>query len=495
MIYGGNALRSDAFWIAAGRIGNALILIASLRVLTALLVPEEYALLALLTAFQSFAGLILINPVGQYVSRHTHEWDDDGSLTMRLKTLAHYWLASGWVTGMLSAVWFASMRPSRFPLEYIFVGLVVWLTIFAITQQGVAVSRLNMLGFRRKSVQWQLASTALGLMLSSVFVLAMPSALAWLMGQGLGTWVGYLGAKRALSSADSIAPATCDVSLKTLFSRPDFHKFCLPLVVVTSLLWVEGNGYRFILERVWTPTTFAFFVLGLSVPAQMSALLESVVMQLVYPYFFRSVSGEVDSTQKCRAVSNMINALLPLYLLWVAFLIVGSPYALRLVADPKYEGATAWLTFGALLELARLTGTVWLLVAQAEKDFSPAIGPFAISVLAILCAVVGAVAFDLPPVIFAAMLVGALFIKTAAIVLAMRAKMPIYIASRRLAVAASILLLIGFASKQFPVDVSPLTALVLLALSFIAIAIPIAIHIKTSTAVKYIFSFSLRNER
>lgn len=488
-------LRSEVFLVAAGRIGNALILLASLRVMTALLEPAEYGLLALLTAFQSFAGLILINPVGHYLNRHTHEWHDDGSLSARVHTLSRYWLVAGGVTGVMAAGWFALTRPSQFAVEYVFVGLGVWLTIYAITEQNVAVSRLNMLGFRRNSVLWQLAATALGLLFSSLLVSAQPSALAWLAGQGLGTWVCYFGAKRALRKVAPAGAVAQDVSLRALFLRHDFKKFCLPLAAVTVLLWLEGNGYRFVLEREWSPEMFAFFVLGLSVPAQMSALMESFIMQIIYPYFFRGVSGEVDAEQKRRAVSSMIDALLPLYLLWAAFLMVGSPYALQLIADPKYHGATAWLIFGASVELARLTGSVWQFVAQAEKDFSPMMGPFAVGTFGALGAALASAMFGLSPATFASLLVAALFAKAAAIIMAMRARMTISIAQRRVALAASVLVLIGFASTQLPVAVGPLPALVYLVLAFIVVAIPMVIHVKTSPAVKFLFSLQLRGER
>lgn len=488
-------MRSEAFWITAGRIGNALILLASLRVMTTLLVPAEYGLLALLTAFQSFAGLILINPVGQYVTRHTHEWHDDRSLGARLHALSRFWLAAGTATGILATVWFAGSRTGYPWQQSLLIGVAVTWMIHWATAQATATSTLVMLGWQKEGVLWQLAGATLGLLFSSLLAYTQPSALAWLAGQGLGAWASYLGAQRALRKETRAGAVTQDARLGAMFSRPDFKRFCMPLVAVTVLLWLEGNGYRFILEQAWAPETFAFLILGLSVPAQMSALLESIVMQLVYPYFFRSVSGAADAAQKCRAVASMIDALWPLYLLWAAFLLVGSPYALRLIADPKYHGAATWLMFGALAELARLTGNIWQLVAQAEKDFAPVLGPFAIGALGVLGAGAAVAVFGLTPALFAALLVGALFAKAVAIVVAMRARMPVPVARWRVALAALILMMVGVASTWLPVEVGSLPALMYLALALCVVAIPMAIHVKTSPAVKYLFAFRLRGER
>jgi hypothetical protein len=260
--------------------------------MTTLLAPAEYAVLAILTAFQSFAGLILLNPVGQYLNRYTHEWHDEGTLNARLVALSRYWLVAGAVTGLFAIGWFALVGQSGYA-ALLMTGLGVGLTIFAITQQGVAVNRLNMLGFRQQSVLWQLATTAMGLSFSSLLTYVYPFALAWLVGQGAGAWLGYLGAWRSFPQNVRAVQPNGTTDLKEIVSRADFKAFCLPLALTTAFFWLEGNGYRFILERAWQPELFAFFMLGMSLPAQMSALLESFVMQLVIsfaPWQGRSVT-------------------------------------------------------------------------------------------------------------------------------------------------------------------------------------------------------------
>ena len=66
-----------------GRVVTALIAIASLRIMTHLLEPNDYGVYVLLAAFQGFCGLLLINPVGQHINRNTHAWWDDGTLLKR----------------------------------------------------------------------------------------------------------------------------------------------------------------------------------------------------------------------------------------------------------------------------------------------------------------------------------------------------------------------------------------------------------------------------
>src|SRR5688572_20299839 len=61
-----------------------------MRLSTQFLSPAEFGLLVLLVSFQLWSGLLLVNPVGQYINRNTHAWIDDGSLFRRLKVYRWY---------------------------------------------------------------------------------------------------------------------------------------------------------------------------------------------------------------------------------------------------------------------------------------------------------------------------------------------------------------------------------------------------------------------
>ena len=484
-------MRSEALWLALGRGGNVLLSLLALRMMTTLLVPAEYAVLAILTAFQSFAGLILINPVGQYLNRYTHEWHDEGTLNARLVALSRYWLVAGAVTGLFAIGWFALVGQSDYAI-LLMTGLGVGLTIFAMTQQGVAVNRLNMLGFRQQSVLWQLTATAMGLSFSSLLTYVYPLALAWLVGQGAGAWLGYLGARRSFPQNVRAAQPDGATDLKEIVSRADFKAFCLPLALTTAFFWLEGNGYRFILERAWQPELFAFFMLGMSLPAQMSALLESFVMQLVYPYFFRAVAGRVGDERKQLAVASMVNALWPTYVLWSALVLLVAPYALAIVADPKYHAAARWLWVGVLAELARLTGNAWQMTAQVEKDFGPLRKPFALGALGTFGAAACTAWLGLSPSAFAMLIVTALMLKAMWIVRAMYVRMPFLIAYRRMMLAAGVLILMSSIAPVLPSAANALEASTYMALASVCAAIPLGLHVKTSPAFKHLFSYSLR---
>lgn len=482
---------AETVWIVGGRIVNAVLLLVALRVMTALLTPEQYGLLALLTAFQGFAGLILVNPTGQYLNRHTHQWQAEGSLRAHIRAYARYWLLVAAGTGVLAAAWFVGVHTEPSWWDALTMGGVVAAAIYLTTVQVTEVSRLNMLGRRRESVFGQLGATFLGLVFSAGSCLVWPHAVSWLAGQALGAWVGYVAMRRWVREIDPERPAKA-YSLHALLWQPDFLRFALPLALVTSLMWIEGNGYRLVLERGWSLATLGLFALALSVPAQMTAVLESIVMQLVYPYFFKALSLGEAGAHHARVVSTMVNVLWPLYLLWGAFLWLTASHVLPLLTDSRYHAAAGWVFIGAGTELTRLTINVWQLVSQAEKDFAPSVLPFAIGAGGVLASAGLALYLRWEPMQFGLAMMAALVLKMLLAVIALRRRMPVRVSLRRLAPAAAVLVLSLLAAELVPARLDPLAALVFVALIFGLVAIPVAIHLKTSPDAKYLFSHRLR---
>jgi O-antigen/teichoic acid export membrane protein len=64
-------------------------LLITLRVATTLLPPSEMGVVALVTATAAFFSLLLINPVGMFINRRMHTWDDKGQVRAYL---GYFWL-------------------------------------------------------------------------------------------------------------------------------------------------------------------------------------------------------------------------------------------------------------------------------------------------------------------------------------------------------------------------------------------------------------------
>lgn len=365
---------SEFLLIAGGRLVTALLVLVAIRVSTTLLPPDEYGVLSLLIAFQFFCGLFLINPVGQHVTRHTHEWWQEGSLLARLRRFRGYVLAVAVLGGVLAGLWSLQLgRP----------GIGPWLAAFAVggmvlavTWNATLVTALNMLGHRGSFVVWSVVSTLVGLLAGGTLANWQPAAELWLLGQVVGLTLGALGARAVLRRhAGNTAKGVGDPPLVT---RATITQYCLPLAAATGFMWVYSNGYRLVVGELWGLAELGLLVLGLGLAVQLFGLLESLAMQFVYPHFIRRLSDpeELDGRN---ALSDLINLLGPLYVVAAGLAVLGAKPLVQLLAAPQFAGAWPYLALGALVELCRSLGNLVGNAAQVTRETRSLIAPHALA--------------------------------------------------------------------------------------------------------------------
>lgn len=436
----------ELFAVAAGRIASALAAIVVLYAMTRLLPVREYTLVALFTAFQSFAGLVLGNPAGQWLTRHVHEWHDSRVLLHHHSLLNRFVGVGAALTGLACGFWFVGVSHGTVTQAVVAGGALfgaVWFSTYAMSSAMV----LNALGYRQVSVIWQIAMAWLPLGFSIVFAAYRPEAVAWLAGQAAGSGVASLvvrlGLNRLLREQTEKTPSA-------FYLDAAYWRYALPLAALTSMMWLYGNGYRFVLERSWDATTLGLFLLALSIPAQMTAVMESVVMQYAYPYYFRRIAGSADVELQAEATSSMTNALLPLYWVWGGFLCLAAPQVLYVIAAPQYHGAVQWLIAGTLLEVARLSANAWTLTAQARKDFRPLVVPAALGAFGSLAAAIITYRAGGSPWFFAGGLLLAAVLQSILSIHRARGMLPIRLSTKRAAFAGAVLL--GALFLSFPLQ-------------------------------------------
>lgn len=431
--------RGEMLVVAAGRITSALLALAAFAVFTRLLPPAEYALLALLTAFSAFASLIVLNPCGQWLQRHLHEWEDAGRLWQRLKEVSAFIALAGVVIGIATGIWyFLAIQETAAEALAVAVSVAAFI-LFSTLAQALG-NTLNALGRRVQGVLWQVAGAGLPLVMGAIFTSWRGEAVYWVAGQALGgalaSWGAILHMRRRYGGQSTSTERDDSTDRRVFFVEHDYWHFALPLTGVTGFFWLEGNGYRFILERGWDPAMLGLFLLALSIPAQMTAVVQSFISQYAYPYYYRNLAGLVERGHQSQITAAMMNVLLPLYWAWGGFLLILAPQFLFLFAGSAYHGAEQWVLYGCLLEMARLTGNVWSLAGQATKNYRPIVFPFGWGAAGSLAVAMGTVWLDFSPTFFAAGLVGVVAIKAGWIAMRAQRMLDLSIAWRRPALAA-----------------------------------------------------------
>lgn len=385
------AATRDFLWIGGGRVVTALVALASIRLSTALLPPEQYGVLSLLVTFQVFCGLFLVNPVGQYINRHTHAWADDGTLLPRLARYRAWVIVAALAGALASGLW-ALSKPVAWS-ERLLVMATVTLMVVAATWNATSVSLLNMLGHRAQSVGWGAATVLLALALSYAFTLFAGGGLAWFGGQALGMGIGAVGAGIAVRRVLGVTGVGLKPDLRgsgsraiTLLEGDALRGYILPLAVATGFMWWLLSGYRLLVEAHWGLVALGYAAVGLTLASQLWGLVESLAMQFLFPLFYRRIATP-DSPDGALAFPDLLNTLGPVYLVLAAATLAGAPALLALLVDAAYADVVPFVLIGAAIECGRVLGNVLATAAQVDRRMSALVLPYAAGALAMTAGV------------------------------------------------------------------------------------------------------------
>ncbi|WP_147321333.1 lipopolysaccharide biosynthesis protein [Rhodoferax lacus] len=379
-------MRSDIVWVLGGRVVSAMVSIASLRLLTSFLQPADFGLYTLLIAFQGFCGLILLSPVGLHLNRNTHAWWDDGSLTKRLSGYNNYIVFISAGIAIVVAFWWNFYPGTDQSLTgTLLSAMAVSLMVYFGTWNGTVVYILNMLGFRSASVCWMLSTSIVGLAFSAYLSYNYPTGISWLLGQAIGMAVGAVGGgmmlRRYIKNENNLK--TVETEPISLIDKKTIIKFCLPLAMATGLMWIQTAGYRFWIGGVWGAKELGLLAIGLSITAQIWAIVEAVSMQFLSPYFFRHITESKSASENSAILSNVINVMWPLYAVLAGFNFVFASSLLVVLTNELYYASVAFVTLGVIVEFSRCTANLWSYAAQIERNTTNYILPYGIGALAV----------------------------------------------------------------------------------------------------------------
>jgi O-antigen/teichoic acid export membrane protein len=310
---------------------------------------------------------MLVNPIGQHINRHTHIWWEEGTLLARLKSYATYVALISLVGAALALVTGANLVTA----------LVMLLMVVGITWNTTLVPMLNMLGLRRTAVTLGVLTSVACLGISLAVVSAAPSATGWLAGQAAGFAIGAVAAMVFLGRA---AGSTL-YRLPTLpvITKSEVLHYSLPLAIATGLMWVQLNGYRFLVEHYWSLAFLGFTAVGLGLSAQCWSLVETVAQQLLLPPFYRriaSADGDGNTEAGEQSLSDYLNVIGPVYLVIAGTVFLGARAMTGLLVDPRYASASYFLQLGALTECCRALAAAFGNAAQVTKRTDTLYAPY-----------------------------------------------------------------------------------------------------------------------
>lgn len=334
-----------------------------MRVATTLLSPEEMGRVSLALTTTAFFALFLINPVGMFINRRLHAWQASGVARHYLIRYASYLL----LVALIAAIGLPLLYMSGVVNFGISIGWLVLLVCGSLifnTINQTAIPSLNMLGDSGRFVLLSVATISASFFCATLLVqLVQPSAQYWLLGLLLGQSLLALVGTRVLFSRmqepETLhAPTTIfKRHLKVLFS------FAWPVAIAAGLGWVQGQGYRYILEGQLGLESLGLFVAGYGISAGVIAGFESVLTTYFQPRLYREVSKD-HPVRQAQAWQRYAAAVIPSLILTVALIVMLAPELTRIFLGENFQSAAEYVVWGALAEAARVLMGVYSLIAH-----------------------------------------------------------------------------------------------------------------------------------
>lgn len=336
-----------------------------MRVATTLLSPEEMGRVSLVLTTISFFALFLVNPVGMFINRRLHVWQASGVARHYLIRYLSYLL----LVALIAAICLPLLYVMRLADFGISVGWLIFLVCGSLlfnTINQTAIPSLNLLGDSGRFVLLSVATIVASFACATLLVQTMqPSAQYWLLGLLMGqTFLGVIGTKvlfaRLQEPGIIYAPqAVHRRHLQALFS------FAWPVAIAAGLGWVQGQGYRYLIEGQLGLAQLGLFVAGYGISAGMIASFESVLTTYFQPRLYRDVSVG-HPVRQAQAWQRYAAAVIPSLILTVAFVVMLAPELTRIFLGENFQSAAEYVVWGAFAEAARVLMGIYSLIAHVH---------------------------------------------------------------------------------------------------------------------------------
>ncbi|TAL60635.1 MAG: hypothetical protein EPN84_09180, partial [Legionella sp.] len=296
-----------------GRIAQFLLMLSMLKISTYLLSPDEIGKMALLMSTIAFISLFLINPIGMYVNRHFHGWNNNGRVRQYLN---YHWIyifiisiLSTTSLGLLSYLGLISTH-----LSIQFVTFFMFSTLFFNTINQTTIPSLNMLGYRESFTLLSIGTVFFGIVFAVVFTTCFGKiAEFWLLGLLAGQVLfAFVGSKFFFNR---INPPDTNLEFKlSLKNIKSIFNFSWPIALAVGLTWFQSQSYRFFIEYSFGVHELGLFVAGYGISAGIIAAFEAVFATYFQPLFYKGLSNG-QSESEIKAWNEYAAAIIPSLLL------------------------------------------------------------------------------------------------------------------------------------------------------------------------------------
>ncbi len=228
--------------IILGRAAQFLLSLIMMRVATTLLSPSEMGQVSLVLSTAAFFALFLVNPVGMFINRRLHAWQESGVARHYLIRYVGYLALVALFAAAVLPV-FGMTGAVDFGMPMCWLMLLVCGSLLFNTINQTSIPSLNLLGDSRSFVLLSVATIAASFACAVLLVQKIQlSAQYWLLGLLIGqTFLAVIGTLILFARLKKMAISYAPQAINKRHMQALFN-FAWPVAIAAGLSWVQGQG-------------------------------------------------------------------------------------------------------------------------------------------------------------------------------------------------------------------------------------------------------------
>lgn len=374
-------INKELFILVLGRILQIVILLIALRISSKLLAPNEMGNLYLVLSICSFFAFFLINPIGQYINRKTHEWYKDNNLLNKLYIYNYYVISASIFSIILIYSMYIYGIGNIIELKLLIIFIPLY--IFFNTWNQTIIPMINMLEKRIIFTILTILTLLLSLAFSYYFISYYATlGIYWFIGQIVGfaimAIIAFIYFVKYIDNSLNFKIAHSWININNI---KKILIFVLPLAVSVFFVWMQSQSYRIIIEKYIGAEFLGYFGVGMAISIAISSSFETIVMQFLYPKIYKSMKD--DESFKI-VFTNTINTIIPIYFLLAICTSFLSIYVTTILVDSKYHSVYIFVIFGIWIEFFRMSSNIISTASHSKMKTSKLIFPNLIGGLIVL---------------------------------------------------------------------------------------------------------------
>ncbi|MBT4732797.1 oligosaccharide flippase family protein [Candidatus Woesearchaeota archaeon] len=358
--------------LIVGRVLQIIIALMAIKIATKFLQADELGNFYLLVSITGFFSLFMVNPIGQYINRRTHDWHKQKKL-LNVFYLYNYYLIFLTLFSII-IVYLLHYYNIGDNINFSLFLIIVPIYIYFHSWNQTIIPMINILEGRVAFVLFTIASQLLFLIISYLLITLLDEKGAlWFLGQaiafGIVGLISLVYFIKKFHIGFDVKAAHRYVNNKNVRNMLNFSA---PLSISVLFFWLQSQSYGIIIEKNIGSEFLGYFGVGMAIAFAISSAFEAIVMQYLYPKMYQSMS---DNNKFSRMISNISNLILPIYFYLAIFVTIFAINIVTILVDEKYYSSYIFVIFGIWVAFFRMSSNIISNIAHSKMKTKKLILP------------------------------------------------------------------------------------------------------------------------